>query len=96
MFVIIDRIFMEQYFYLKEHFVMDYMVHHPKFLPSLSAGYIFAMTVLKAMIEAIAEAIAHIIATVFTVIIGGFISFIISALTGRKAPIIHMRNSKEN
>ena len=23
---------MEQYFYLKEHFVMDYMVHHPKFM----------------------------------------------------------------
>ena len=30
-FVIIDRIFMEQYFYLKEYFVMDYMVHHPSF-----------------------------------------------------------------
>ena len=70
-------------------------ISHPKFLPSLSAVYIFAVTVLKAVMEAIAEAIAHIIATIFTVIIGGFISFIISGLTGRKAPIIHMRNSKE-
>ena len=28
-----DRIlFMEQYFYLKEHFVMDYIVHHPLYI----------------------------------------------------------------
>ena len=33
---------MEQYFYLKEHFVMDYMVHHPKLQwPVAAYSYFF-------------------------------------------------------
>ena len=29
---------MEQYFYLKEHFVMDFMVHHPGLQPPAPPG----------------------------------------------------------
>ena len=52
-----------------------------------SAVYVFAITVLKALVEAIAEpiadAIAQIIATIFVVIFGGLVAAIFSALTGR-------------
>ena len=63
--------------------------------------YIFAVTVLMALMEfiaeAIAEGIAHIIATIFTVLIGGFVSALISALTGRRVAMpdvsaVRMRN----
>ena len=61
----------------------------PPFPPpfSSSAVYVFAITVLKALVEAIAEpvadAIAQIIATIFVVIFGGLVAAIFSALTGR-------------
>ena len=50
--------------------------------------YVFAITVLKSVMEAIAESIAEavvqIIATIFVVLIGGILTAIVSILTGRQ------------